>query len=337
MKKIIVFSIFIFVVICTAVWFFYFRLQTNKNVIPIQEVTLKLKWLHQAQFAGNYVAAEKGFYNKQGLKVNLVPYDFKSTPIDSVVNGEADFGIAGADELLIAREKGAPIKAIAVIFKNNPVVAYSLKKSGIIKPQDFIGKTVGIEKNSNIEYLYDAMMEKLHIDRSKIKEVPIGSDASELLNGTVDVATGYITNEPNLVKETGQEVNIMLASDYGVNMYADVIFTTENLINTNPDLVGRFLSASLEGWQYAIENEKEAVDLTLKYATNSSIIHQQNMLSESIPLINDGSSPVGWMELNQWEQAYNILLDQKILSKPMNINDAFTMKFLSNYYLNKKI
>ncbi|HEY5588490.1 MAG TPA: ABC transporter substrate-binding protein [Candidatus Paceibacterota bacterium] len=337
MKKIIVIFVVGIVVISAAVWFFYFRLQTNKNIIPTQEVTLSLKWLHQAQFTGNYVAVEKGFYKEQGLKVNLVPYDFKNTSIDSVVNGKADFGIAGADELLLAREKGAPIKAIAVIYKTNPVVAYSLKKSGIIKPQDFIGKTVGIEKGVNVEYLYNAMMDKLKIDRSKIKEVAVGYDAKELLDGSVDVSTGYIINEPNIVKETGQEINTMLVSDYGVNMYADVIFTTENLINTNPDLVGRFLAASLEGWQYSIENGKEAVDLTLKYATNSSLVHQQNMLSESIPLINDGSSPVGWMELSQWEQAYNILLEQKILSKPVNIKDAFTMQFLSNYYLNKNI
>lgn len=338
MKKIILYIILGLVVISVLIWFFYFKAPvTENNNGPVQEVALKLKWLHQAQFAGNYVAAEKGFYNDQGLKVNISPYDFKTSAIDSVVNGDAQFGIAGADELLIAREKGAPIKAIAVIYKINPAVAYSLKKSGIVKPTDFIGKKVGLQKGSNVIYLYDAMLKKLNIDHNKIKEVEIGHDTRELLDGSVDVSTGYLVNEPNLAKEAGYEVNIIPMSDYGADMYADVIFTTENLINTSPGLVGKFLGATLDGWQYAIENEQEAVAITLRYAIDSTKIHEANMLNSSIPLISTGDSVLGWMEQNKWEQAVNILLSEKILTKPIKVEDAFTTKFLSDFYLRKKI
>ena len=125
-----------------------FRNTKPKNQIysgPIENVILKLKWLNQAQFAGNYVAIEKGFFKQEGFNVKLKSFSFASTPVDDVSSGKATFGIAGAAEVLLARAKGIPVKAIAVIYKINPAVAFSLKTSGITKPQDFIGKTVGIE------------------------------------------------------------------------------------------------------------------------------------------------------------------------------------------------
>lgn len=338
MKKFIVLLVLVLVVIGTTVWFFYYKKSpVVKYNGEIQEVTLKLNWLHQAEFAGNYVAVEKGFYENQGLKVNIIPFDFNSSVTDSVISGEADFGVMGADVLLSSREQGIPIVAIAAIYKNNPAVMYSLKKNNIIRPQDFIGKTVGLETGSNTVYLYSAMMKRLNIDRSKINEVPIAYDAKEILDGSVDVATGYVINEPNIVKAENKDVNIIYMSDYGVDVYSDIIFTTENLINTNPDLVKRFLAATIDGWQYTIENPKEVVNIILKYATDSTRTHQENMLNDSIPLISTGVSSLGWMEQERWEQTYNILLDQKILSKPINITEAFNIKFLSDYYSSKKI
>lgn len=333
---IIIFVIFCIVAILINIFVYKGNIFKGEKQQPLQEVTLNLSWIHQAEFSGNYVAKEKGFYLKKGLDVNIIPFDFKSSVAESVVNGELNFGVMGADQLLIAREKGLPIKAIAVIYKTNPAVVFSLKKNNIVKPKDFIGKTIGIEKGSNTEYLYSAMMSKLNIDRKLIKEVEVGYEVKELLSGEVDVTTGYIINEPNLVKEAGQDTNIILMSDYGINIYGDVIFTTENLINNNPDLVNRFLNATLEGWQYAIENQEEATDIVLKYEVQSTKEHEYSMLKDSIPLISDGTSFLGWMDKEQWQRVHDILLDQDILLKSIEINDVFTVEFLADYYLNKQ-
>jgi NitT/TauT family transport system substrate-binding protein len=243
---------------------------TSKYSGPLEAVIVRLKWVHQAQFAGNYVAIEKGFYADEGLSVTVEPFSYEDRSIASVLAGKSDFGIAGAEEILLAKEAGLPIKAFAVIYKKNPVVAYSLKSSGITRPSQFVGKTVGIERGINVEYQYAAMMSKLGIDRSKIKEVSVGYDAAELLTGKVEVSTGYIINEPQLVVEAGKEINTMLMSDYGINMYADVLFTTDEMIAKRPELVAKMLRATLKGWQYAIEHEEEAVNITLKYAKDST-------------------------------------------------------------------
>lgn len=336
MKKIWIASVVVLVLVLAGmvIWLRYKKPAPPPPLVP---VTLELKWLHQAQFAGNYVATEKGFYTDAGLDVSIIPFSFENPVIDAVASGKATFGITGADELMIARAKGIPIKAFAVIYKINPVVAYSLKKSGITKPEDFVGKTIGIERAAdgtevNVGILYAAMMSKLGIDRKKIREVTIGYDATELLAGETDVSTGYIINEPNQVIEAGQEVSTILMANYGVNMYADVLFAREDTIKNNSQLVLKFLDATLNGWRYAIEHEDEAVDITLKYAKDRTKQHESYMLKSSIPLIHTVDFPIGWMDKKGWDRVKSILTEQKLLSVPVSVEDAYTDEFLRTIY-----
>ncbi len=304
---------------------------------PPAEVTIKLKWVHQAQFAGNYVAAERGFYADEGLEVNIVPFSNiisfsnKEPTLEAVVDGKAVFGITGANDIIKARSEGLPVKAFAVIYKINPLCLYSLAELEITKPQDFIGKTVSIESGDAV-LSYPSMMDKLGIDRSQINEIQIGYDATELLNGETDVSTGYVINEPQRVIELGYEVNIILFADYGVDTYADVLFATEATINNNPELVERFLRATLNGWRYAIENEEEAVDIVLEYATDRTRSHETYMLKQSIPLIHTGDSPIGWMERIKWKNVHDILLESGIIEKEIDIDQIYTMQFLEKIY-----
>ncbi|MBR9677134.1 ABC transporter substrate-binding protein [Candidatus Woesearchaeota archaeon] len=298
----------------------------------LQDVNLKLKWLHQSQFAGNYVAKNKGFYEQEGLNVTIEPFSFENPTIETVITGNADFGITSANELMLAKAQGLPLKAFAVIFKISPDCAYSLKDSNITKPQDFVGKTIGIEPGVSGEKLYYLMTKRLNIDRTNIKEVYIGYDATELLNGTTDVSLGYIINEPHQVIESGHEVNTILFADYGINTYADVLFATEETINDKPELVEKFLRATLEGWRYAIENEGETVDIVLQYATDRTKSHEAYMLNQAIPLIHTGKSPIGVMEKKEWENVQNILLEQNMLTEKIFIEEIYTNEFVLKIY-----
>jgi len=304
----------------------------KRKPAEIKDATLKLKWVHQAQFAGNYIAKEKGFYEDEGINLNIEPFSFEDHAIDSVTKGDADFGITSAAELLLARADGKPIKALAVIFKISPECAYSLKKNGITKPQDFIGKTIGVEPGVSGEWLYYLMMSKLGIDRGGLEEIEIGYDATELLEGRTDVSLGYVINEPHQAIESGEEVNIILFAEYGVNMYADVLFATDDMISTNPDMVDGFVDATLKGWRYAIENEKEAVEATLKYATDSTKSHETYMLNQAIPLIHTGDSSIGKMEKVEWEKAQQLLLDQGQLKKAIDIEKSYTTEFVGGLF-----
>lgn len=329
-KVIFVFSLMIGVILGIYLRKIKYSVSVSK---PVSEYTLKLNWRHEAEFAGVYAGIEKGFYGNEGIKLKVEEYSVNGdNAIDSLVAGKADFAIAGADEILLAREAGKPIKAVSVIYKTNPAVAFSLKSSGIVKPTDFVGKTVGLEEGINVNYLYKAMMNKLGIDQKKIKTVVIGYDAKELMSGQVDVSTGWITNEPQIAVEAGYPVNIFLMAEYGVNIYADTLVTTEKMIAEKPAVVKSFVKATLQGWQYAFENESEAVDITMNYVSGTTRKHQAYVLSTSIPLINTGVSKLGWMEMADWENAQKILYEQKILSQKNRVNEAFTMQFLEEIY-----
>ena len=336
MKKNVV---WIFVIILVAVGFGgywgytrFFKKTAPKYTGPVEEVSLRLKWLHQAQFAGNYVAAEKGFYEDQGLKVDIQPINLDENTIDLVAAGKVDFGISSADDVILARAKGKAIKAIAVIYKVNPVGIISLTESGIKTPSDLVEKKVGIQPGNPTEYLFDATMESKGVALSKIKKVSIGYDASEILEGKVDAIVGYVTNEPDMISQAGKKVSTMLFSDYGVNVYSDVIFTSDKLIETKPELVERFVRASVKGWQYAIEHESEAVDIILIYAKDSSKSHQEFMLKSSIPLINADSARLGVMSLTSWQRMEDILIKQKIQTIDITITDAYTTRFIDSVY-----
>ena len=155
------------------------------------------------------------------------------------------------------------------------------------------------------------------------------------MEGKTDVSTGYIINEPHQAMMEGYEVNTILVADYGVNMYADVLFAREDTLENRPELVEAFLRATLKGWDYAIQNENEAVDAVLKYATGSTRIHESYMLEVSIPLIHTGEKWIGWMEKSDWEQAQDILFEQGILENKTVIEDAYTMQFLEIIYKNE--
>src|SRR6202166_2299053 len=128
-----------------------------------QAVTVRLKWLHQAQFAGYYVAKDKGYYEAAGLDVSIQPGGSDFPAIQMVAGGNEQFGVTGADQILIARSKGVPVVALAVIYRESPFVLFALKKSGITKPSEFVGKTIGLKIGGSEELVYRAVLKSAGI------------------------------------------------------------------------------------------------------------------------------------------------------------------------------
>lgn len=329
---------FIFVLIALVlliaggVYFALNSLNNSSEAGDLEEVNVRLKWLHQSQFAGHYVADKKGYYEKNGIKVNLMSFDYENFPIDNVLSGEAQFGVAGAEDLLISRSKGEKIRALAVIYQNSPVVAYALSSSGIKEPSDMVGKKIGV--NVDTEITVKAMLERQGIDYDKEMEtIIIGFDVAPLLNGEVDVAAGYETNEPIQVESAGHAVNIVAPYKYGIKMYGDVLFTTEEMIEKQPELVEAFVQATLRGWEYALDNPKEAVNLTLMYDdVNNEVLnydHQWKLLDKSQTLIKPaGGAVIGEMSYSNWKRTYNLLYNSGLITEDMDVSEAFTKEFL---------
>jgi NitT/TauT family transport system substrate-binding protein len=292
-----------------------------------EAVTLRLKWLNQAQFAGFYVAQEKGYYKAEGIDVNIQPGGPDFPSVQMVTGGNEQFGVTGADQILIARSKGVPVVAIAVIYRRNPFVLFSLAKSGIKTPADYIGKKVGVKIGGNEELIYRAVLAKAGIDSSKLTEIPVKFDLTPLLAGNIDVWPGYLINEVIAAKEKGFEVNVVYPSDYGIDLYADTLFTTEKVLKERPELVKKFVAATLKGWNTAIAAPEEAAKITVKFGGEKlTYDHELAMMRASIPLLKPDGKPVGFMDDAGWSSAEKLLLAAGFQKQPVDVAKAFTLQ-----------
>jgi ABC-type nitrate/sulfonate/bicarbonate transport system substrate-binding protein len=240
-----------------------------------------------------------------------------------VAGGNEQFGVTGADQILIARSKGVPVVAVAVIYRRNPFVLFSLAKSGIKTPADYIGKKVGVKIGGNEELIYRAVLAKAKIDKSQLTEIPVKFDMTPLLTGDIDVWPGYLINEVLAAKEKGFDVNIVNPSDYGIDLYADTLFTTEAMLKEKPDVVRNFVAATLKGWNTAIAAPEEAAKITLKYGDKLTYEHELAMVKASVPLLMPDTKPVGYMDQAGWSSAQQLLLAAGFQKGPVDIAKAF--------------
>ena len=302
---------------------------------PFDEVSVQLKWIHQAQFAGLYVAQEKGYYSDENIKINFIEGGAGLSLTEPLINGTADFSIISPEEIIVKRSEGLPLKAIATTYSRSPVIFASMADSGIIHPDDFLGKTVSLVGQVEAEIEFYAMMRKLNLDISKINLIKYNPDYTEFYNGDADVSFAYIISGVSKMLQNGYELNLIWPGDYGVKFYGDSLAVNENMISQNPDLLTRFLRATLKGWEDAIGDSESAVETTLKYTKVKNKNLQSAMMDAQVPLINTGEDYIGWMKGEDWKLMYQTLLEQKIINMPMDYNKLFTMEFLNKIYKDK--
>jgi len=300
------------------------------------EVTVQLKWVHLPQFAGLYVAQEKGYYAQENLKVNFLEGGQGIDNAERVISGKADFGVLSPEDILMKRSQGAPLTAIATIYRRSGVVFVAMADSGIVRPADFIGKTVAMAGEGGavreFELQFYAMIKKLGLDIKKLKIVTYDPDYVAFYKGEVDVTAAYATAGLIKIRQKGLKLNPIWPSDYGIHFYSDTLVTTDKLISEKPDLVTRFLRASLRGWRDAIEEYRQAVTITMKYSQIKDPELQTAMMDAMLPLVHTGEDQIGWMKPEVWQGMYQILVEQRLLARPFDVDQAYTLRFMNEIY-----
>ncbi|MCV6607027.1 MAG: ABC transporter substrate-binding protein, partial [Campylobacterales bacterium] len=219
----------------------------------LSKVKLQLKWKNQFQFAGYYIAKERGFYKDAGFDVEILEAKDNKDVTDMVLNEEVDFAISDS-VLVYDRLMGKEIVLLGAIFQETPFVLLSLKKSHIEKPSDLIGKKIMLDMNvqNNISIL--ALLNKNNLSKDDVKLTPTTYNLNSLINKEVDLFTSYLSNEPYILKKKGIEYSYIQLSDYGFNFYGDILFTSKKFYKKNPQKAYAFYKATMEGWKYAFEN-----------------------------------------------------------------------------------
>lgn len=295
-------------------------------------IHVQLGWIHSIEYSGFYTAQDQGYYAAANLEVSLDVLD-QTEPVDQVMLGKAQFGVTSADVLLLARATGKPLVAIATIYQRSPVAYISLAKNHIIKPQDFINKTVVVDLKSGGGILLRALLASQSITEAQVNMQPRTDYTNDaLLNGQADVLDAYINNQPVQLKQQGYDITSVLPSDYGIDLYANVIFTTEALINTQPDVVEAFVRATTQGMQRVIEDPEAATRLTLARGTNLDPRAEAASMHLALPLMNPAGSRPGMMTAENWQRTYQMLHDQRLLPQPFDVQHMYTLTFLDKAY-----
>jgi ABC-type nitrate/sulfonate/bicarbonate transport system substrate-binding protein len=327
MKKIIVLSMaLIFLLLAGTLLYILNKNSLKKELTP---VSVQFYWLHTVEFAGFYMAEKLGYYEEAGLDVKFKSVDFDKKPTEQVALGESQFGVVGQDEILMAKEKGLSIKALAAIFQQPPHTFISLKDKNITTPEHLKGKRVAIECGITTELFQRTFIRNAGINQTEYTDVCSNYEISQLINNTIDVMAGFIENEPALLELQGFKVNNILLSDYGFFMYPNVIFTTDEMIKNNPELVRIFLQATIKGYEYAIEHTEEAVNETLKYDTALDLDHQNLSMEKQIPLINSGKHSIGWIDKTSWDKGYETLKQIGVIKKEIGYHEVVDVSYLN--------
>lgn len=236
---------------------------------PLKKVSLQLLWLDQFQFAGYYMAKEKGFYKDAGFDVAFKKVDSSEDPMQDVIEGKTTYCI-GRASLVRYDSKGKDIVFLATIFQSSPDVLLTLKSSGIEGVKEFSGKTLMQEKDLLQSASIAAMMSSRGVNPESIKRVENTYNIQDLVNKKVDIYSAYISNEPFLLDLQGVEYNMISPQKDGLDFFSDILYTSKKNSDTNHAEVAKFKEASLAGWSYAFSHIEESVDLILrKYNTQN--------------------------------------------------------------------
>jgi NitT/TauT family transport system substrate-binding protein len=299
---------------------------------PRTQVSMQLAWVHEYSSASFYAAEKNGHFAAQGLEVSLEAGGFGANgyiePIAQVVNGTVDFGITGAAGIIQARAEGKPVVAIATLFQRSPLAILSLAKNEIHRPQDLIGRRVAVA-DGGASQLYNTLLKSQHIDPATVKTVPRTSFGIDpLVNGEVDAMVAWVINEGVQLDEAGLKTNVMLMSDYGVDSYELVLFSTEKMIAEHPNTAKRLVQATVQGMQDVINSPEQAAKLVLTYDNKLNLEGQRRRIEATLPLLNPPSSQLGVMQPDIWKLTHQIMLDQKVLTQPINLDQVYTVRLL---------
>ncbi|MEM8653993.1 MAG: ABC transporter substrate-binding protein [Pseudomonadota bacterium] len=254
------------------------------------DVTLQLKWVTQAQFAGYYVALEKGFYGEEDLNVTIKPGGPDIAPTQVLAGGGADVTVEWMPAALAAREKGLPMVNIAQPFKSSGMMLTCRKDAGVETTDDFPGKTLGVWFFGN-EFPFLSWMSQLEIptdgSENGVEVLKQGFNVDPILNGQAACVSTMTYNEYWQVIDAGltpEDLTVFKYEDNGVATLEDGLYVLEENLEDPAfeDKMVRFVRASMKGWKYAEENPDEAAEIVLEYDETGAQTekHQKRMMGE---------------------------------------------------------
>ena len=294
-----------------------------------KKITLQLNWLHQFQFAGYYMAKEKGFYNDLNLDVEINEYKSNTEIIKEIEMKRTDFAI-GRSSLIIEKINGKDIVALAAIYQESPLMLLVKKDSNINSVKDLKNKKIMITPDAKYSASILAMFSANELTINDFIVETHSFDINDLISGKIDAMSSYLSNEPIILNDKKIEYKIFHPKDFGFDFYSDILFSSSEFIKNNPKVTKDFYNASLKGWKYAFENLAETAEVIhTKYNTQKkSYIHLVKEGEILKKLAYTQNNEIGEFNENKLKNITNVFKLFGLINKDLNIKEFI---FSENY------
>jgi NitT/TauT family transport system substrate-binding protein len=296
----------------------------------LKNVSIGFGYIPDIQFAPFYVAQSKGYYQAAGLNVTF-HQGFVNDLIGSMVLGHDTFVLATGDEELVARSKNLPVIDVATIYQRYPVSLIVPANSSICTLADIKGHTIGNPGPFGATYIgLLALLNHAHLSLSDVHVQSIGfTQVAALLTHKVDAVVGYSNNEPLQLRQQGLQVRTFDVSDYQP-LVSNGIITTENTLQSEPDVVRSFVHATIMGLKDVIANPAQAVQVSKNYVQGMDPNKAMSVLQATIPIWQgDAHTSLGYNYSATWQATEQFLVAQKIIPPVQNLSQAYTNASLS--------
>jgi NitT/TauT family transport system substrate-binding protein len=299
------------------------------------KVTLNLNWFYVGDHSPYFVALDKGWYKEEGLEPTILTGKGSGDVVKRVDIGSADIGIVDTGVLIVARAQGAKVKIVSMLFDKSPYCMWMWKDSGINSPKDLVGKKIGAPPGDAQRTIFPALAQANGFDPDKVTFVNIAAEAkfSALAAKQMDVIFDYYSGAPFFHKAMGEEnVKYMMFADYGVDVYSNALVASEKYIQENPGIIKRFVKASLRGWEFALKNPEESIEIMAKHRPEID----KPILLANLKLIIDlfrtnryKQNGIGWVDDKKMADSIKIISQYRDLKVDMKTKDVYTNEFLT--------
>ena len=303
--------------------------------VPVEKVTFVAGFKPQADlpFVAVYMAQEKGYFRDQSLEVDI-QHATSGEHIQLLATNRAQFSTGSAGDVMKrVASAGVPLVSIAQIGQRDEQAFAVRADSPIRTLKDWEGRLVGYKTTVSADYL--ALVSIGGIDRAKVREVAVGFDPRVLADGRVDVYPVFTANEPDTLARLGIPVRLFDPTSFGVPGLGLSFITNQQMVDTKPDVVTRFLRAAMRGLADAIADRDTAVEVVLKYATGEDRAHQRYMLDTEIDAAQNDltrANGIGAMERSRYVALRDFLLQYGGLTKSVDVDAVFTDRFVKDLY-----
>lgn len=297
-----------------------------------RKVTLQLDFKPGAEHAFLYAGKAQGVFKARGIDLEIVPGTGSPAAADMVDAGNVEFALCSGESALQAYANGRKVRNLASFYPTTPTVIVSLKDRNITRPEDLYGRTVGMVKNTSADKHYQAFVDKLKLDRSRIREVASGGSVQELIvPGTqLDALVHFEFLVPIQLKLKGYEINMIRLRDYEIDVLGQGLIGSPKVIDADPELTRKVTAGVVESLQRSFDKPDETLDLFLKECPEQDAAYSKEKLAWVNQFVRFGmlpGKPLGYQSAERWRKTEDYLIQSNLMKARVDLGAFYTNEF----------